>query len=314
MKLKARKYSLIFLFLFSAFIFKGCQAPLYRETQLLMGTFVEVISTDPRAANIVFSEIRHIEKLLSVYDPNSQISQLNQKGKLTVSPQTYKLLKKAKEFWQNSEGAFDISVGPLMDLWGFRNRDFRIPSEEEIKTARQKVGMDKIIFQDATNMIELTVPGMQLDCGGIAKGYAVDCAVQKLRRENIKSCLINAGGDIYCLGSRGRTAWKVAIQRPDKKAILKVIFVKDKAVATSGNSEQFFIAEGQIYSHIIDPCSGYPVKTAFSSVTVTSNDCMTADFLATAAFVLGKDKAELLASKYNSKIELFYTQDEKPLS
>jgi len=264
-----------------------------------MGTFVEVTSFDKKAASIVFAEVKRIENLLSKYNSESEVSRLNNIGKLTVSPETFYIIKKSKEFWQASNGAFDITVAPLVELWGFRDKKYYVPQEEEIKNTLNLVGSDKIILHDSDNMIEFETLGTKIDLGAIAKGYAVDCAVNKLKKAGIKSCLINAGGQIYCLGDKFGQPWKVAIQDPQKDGFIDYLELKNQAVATSGDYEQYFIKENKRYAHIFNPKTGYPAESDVISVTVIAPDGLTADALATAIFVLGKAKGTELAKKFS---------------
>lgn len=277
----------------------GCQSQqLYRDKRIAMGTFVEVISPDKRAANIAFDEIKRIEGLLSKYKENSEISRLNKFGKLNISPDTSYIIRKAKEFWLASDGAFDITVGPLMDLWGFTNKKYYFPQKYEIKNTLGLVGFNKIFLSNNDTVIQFDTLGVKIDLGAIAKGYAIDCAINKLKRAGIKSCLINAGGDMYCLGDRFAKPWNVAIQDPRQEGILEYLELKDKAIVTSGDYQQYFIKDARRYSHIFNPKTGYPADSGVISVTVIAPDCLTADALATSIFVLGKVKGEALAKKF----------------
>ncbi|MDP2906090.1 MAG: FAD:protein FMN transferase, partial [Candidatus Omnitrophota bacterium] len=172
-------------------LLSGClQQPLHRDTRVLMGTFVEVVSTDARAQKIAFDEIKRIEDLLSKYRPESEVSRLNRAGKLKVSAETFALLKTCKEFSAATDGAFDVSVGALVDLWGFTDKKFRVPSEQEIAAALAKVGSDKIVLNESDSTVEFSTPGLKIDLGGVAKGYAVDRAIEKIKQAGIDNCLI----------------------------------------------------------------------------------------------------------------------------
>jgi thiamine biosynthesis lipoprotein len=264
-----------------------------------MGTFVEVISPDKRAPDIVFTEIKKIEELVSKYNPNSEIFRLNRMGESEVSPDTFYLLQKAREFWQVSDGAFDVTVGPLMDLWGFTDKNYQVPDDKDIKKTLGLVGFDKISFDNSKNMVKFNISGMKIDLGGIAKGYAVDKAVNKLIAEGIRSCLINAGGQIFCLGDKFGKPWRVMIKNPSSQAASNYLLeVKNMAVATSGDYEQFFVKDNKRYSHIINPKTGYPVDNNIVSVTVIAHDGVTCDALSTSIFVLGKEKGEELAKRF----------------
>lgn len=277
----------------------GCQnQALYKNNQVMMGTFVEVTSPQEEAAPIVFNEMKRIESLLSKYDPASQIYQLNQSGKLKVSNEAFYIIKKSVEFFNQSGGAFDITVAPLVDLWGFTKKNYKVPEDKKIKKTLAYVGSDKIILHQNDNVVEFKLSGMRVDLGGIAKGYAVDCAVNKLKAAGIKDCLINAGGQIYCLGNKSGEPWKVAIRDPRADNFLGYLRLENRAVATSGDYQQYFFNDNKRYAHILDPKTGYPASSGITSVTVIAPDGLTADALSTAIFVLGKEKGEALAKKY----------------
>jgi thiamine biosynthesis lipoprotein len=288
-------------------ILAGCQnQQLHREARVMMGTFVEVTSPDKRALDIVFSEIKRIEDLLSKYKEDSEISRLNKLGRLAVSPDTFYILEKSKEFWQISDGAFDITVGPLMDLWGFSDKKFRVPQDENIKNTLRLVGMDKIILHKNNSVVEFCVSGMKIDLGAIAKGYALDCTAIKLKKAGINSCLINAGGQVYGLGYKFGKPWTVAIKSPQGFDFIGYVDLKDRSAATSGDYEQFFVKENKRYCHIFNPKTGYPENSGLASVTVVANNGLTADALATAIFVLGKDKGMELAKKFpDASVKIF---------
>ncbi len=299
-----------FLVLTFAFLC-GCQKQqLYNDNRVMMGTFVEVTSPYKWAAGIVFSEMQRIEDLLSKYKPDSEVSKLNQSGKLNASPDTYFIIKKSKEFWQVSDGAFDITVAPLVDLWGFTDKKYSLPREEEIKNTLKLVGSDKIILQDDDSMVKFKLSGMKIDLGAIAKGYALDCAADKLRKAGIKSCLINAGGQVYALGDKFGKPWKIAIKGPRDNDFTGYLELKDKSVATSGDYEQYFIKHNVRYSHILNPKTGYPAYSGVVSVTVIASNGLTADTLATAIFVLGKEKSRALLKKFpDAEVKIIEEKD-----
>ncbi len=305
----------------------GCQSKtLHRDTQVIMGTFVEVISPDKEASNIVFTEIRRVENLLSKYKEDSEIAKLNKLGKLKVGPDTFYVLQKAKDFWQLSDGMLDITVGPLLDIWGFSDKKYYLPKDKEIKQALSRVGFDKIIFNVDDNMVKFKIPGMKIDLGGIAKGYAVDCAVRKLKEHQIKSCLINAGGQIYCLGDKFGRPWRIAMKNPrgffgtlpqiqEKVSLMKPFLeLKDMAVSTSGDYEQYFMNKGKRYAHIFNPKTGYPSNSGIVSVTVIAPDGLTADALSTSVFILGKDKGLKLVQRFkDARVEIIEERDTSPI-
>ncbi len=274
----------------------GCQSHyLYKDSRVILGTFVEVISPHKEAAGIVFTEIKRIENLLSKYNPESEVSKLNKLGNFKVSPETFYIIKKSKEFWQVSDGAFDITVAPLVDLWGFTDKKYYLPKEEEIKDILNLIGSNKIIFNIDENVIKFSVSGMKIDLGAIAKGYAVDCAVKKLKENNIKSCLINAGGQIYALGDKFGLTWKIAVRNPRGKDAIDYLALKDKAVSTSGDYEQYFMVQESIpplfssktkqggqEKHFPNPARVYfplPIKERYIPLQKSPNVIAEGDFL-----------------------------------
>ncbi|MBM3249567.1 MAG: FAD:protein FMN transferase [Candidatus Omnitrophica bacterium] len=278
----------------------GCQErEFYTDKRVMMGTFIEVTSQDRRAGQIVFSEFGRIENLLSKYKAESEVSRLNRLGELAVSPETFFVIGKAKEFWQKSGGAFDITVGPLDDLWGFTQKDYRLPQEAEVRKTLKRIGSDKIVLNSAANVVKFSLPGMKIDLGAIAKGYALDCAVKRLRENNITSCLISAGGQVYCLGEKSGRPWRVGIKGPENSGMAGYLDLKDKCVSTSADYEQYFKEGGKVYGHIFDPRTGYPADKGIASVSVVSPDGLTADALSSAIFILGEEKGLELAKKLN---------------
>lgn len=301
-QLKLSLLTSVFCFLVS--VLCGCQSRhLYRDTRLLMGTIVEVVSSDKRAADVAFKEIERIENLLSFYKNDSETSLLNTQGKIEASPETVFVIKKAGEFWKATKGAFDVTMAPLLELWGFPDRNYRIPGDSEIRETLELIGFDKVKIND--NIIEFKVRGMKIDLGAIAKGYAVDCAVKKLKLAGINIALINAGGDIYCLGDKNGTPWRIAIKAGQSTDYAGYLKLKDKAVATSGNYEWYFDIGNTRYCHIMNPATGKPVDSGVVSVSVIADDCLTADALATSIFVLGKEKGMALAKEFGAEAEVY---------
>lgn len=275
---------------------KETKNPLFNEERVLLGTFVKVISPSDKAAEIAFREIERIEGLLSKYKPESEVYRLNKTGKIKASPETFFIIKRAKEFYALSNGAFDITVGPLVDLWGFTEKNYRVPHKKDLNKALNLVGSDKIILRVEDNVIQFLLPGMKIDLGAIAKGYAVDCAIEKLKKAGIKDCLINAGGQVYCLGKNYSKPWRVSIRNPAGGKKNNILELRDKAVSTSGIYEQNFIKESAVYGHIINPKTGMPVENSLLSVTIVTGNSLDADALSTAIFILGGETKALAAA------------------
>ncbi|MFZ5800218.1 MAG: FAD:protein FMN transferase [Candidatus Omnitrophota bacterium] len=276
-----------------------------------MGTYCEVISDDPRAAKIAFSEIKRLEKLLNRFDPNSEVGQLNRLGKLKVSGDTLKVIKKSRLAFNKSSGAFDITVAPSVEVWRQAKQNNKLPDARAIRTARDLINSQNLLIDENNRIVSFVKPKMQIDLGGIAKGYAVDCAIKKLQEAGVKSALVNLGGNMYALGSRAGKSWKIGIRHPrQKRKLMGEIFLTDRGVSTSGDYEQYFTLQGRRYSHIINPKTGSPVDNEVVSVTVLAPDAATADFLSTAILVLGKAKGRKLAESFPNTQAVIISRDD----
>lgn len=280
---------------------QGKAAPgLYQQSQFLLDTLVEitVVSSDEHAAHqaieAAYAEIGRIESLLSRYSLESQISLVNQSaGKEQFTPvvqEVYAIVQRSLHYAGMTSGVFDISIGPVIDAWGIGTQHERIPDQEELQRLLRLVDYRKIGL-DLAQGIRLPDPDMTLDLGGIAKGYAIDQAIEVLRRHGVTMALVNAGGDIRCLGTKADgTPWRIGIQNPRKNtAIVGVVNISDAAVATSGDYERYFMQQGIRYHHIFDPATGMPVREC-QSVTIVAPTAEQADVMATAIFVMGPDR------------------------
>jgi len=286
--------------------FSGCKCngPV-TKTQAFMGTVVEIsvcganISEAGKllAVDKAFQRIKEIEGLMSLYNETSEISKINNFADIRpveVSNDTIKVLKRADEISNITGGAFDITIAPLVDLWGFgaKGMVLKPPDEAQIKEALNLVGMDKIKIDYSRKTVRFLKNGVKIDLNGIAQGYAVDCAIEILKDNGIRNAMVNAGGEVMCIGnSNSGRPWKVGIQHPrSKNELLTSVNIENKAMSTSGDYENFFFLDKKHVSYNIDFRTGRPVVNSPASVSVTAPDCMTADSLATAIFVLGVDK------------------------
>lgn len=260
-----------------------------KRSEMIMGTTVEitVIPANEEAIREAFLAIRKVDKLMSLYQPDSEVSRLNEQGENQLSPETIQVIQQAIKFAEMTEGVFDITCRPLINLWKKAKKEQKIPSPEEIERARKLVDYRKIILKG--NLVKLPEPGMKIDLGGIAKGYAVDKAIEVLKTKGVRRALVNAGGDLYVLGTPGwGKKWTVGVQDPrNLEEILTTLEASDCGIATSGDYRRYFTIEGQRFSHIVDPRTGQTVEEVPMSVTIIAPDATTADALATGVFVLG---------------------------
>ena len=227
------------------------------------------------AVDAAFAEVQRLDQMLSNYKPESELSEINRyagEHPVAVTQEMFDLLAACVEYSRDSEGAFDITVGPLMKVWGFYKGTGRLPHRAEILGAMERVGYRNIVLDAAHRTVRLAKEGAELDPGGIGKGYAVDRMVEVLKQYGIQAALVSASGSsIYGLGAPpGEKGWKVEIRDPknEKKSVAEV-YLKDESMSTSGNYEKFFRAEGRIYSHIMDPRTGWPAQGVLSVSAVT---------------------------------------------
>lgn len=263
-----------------------------KQIEMIMGTLVEVtvIPANEKAIREAFEALKKVDALMSTYKEDSEISILNREGKAQVSEETLEVIEDAIKFSNLTDGAFDITCRPLINLWKKAKKEEKVPTEEEMEEAISLVGYQRIILEG--NQIRLEKEGMQIDLGGIAKGYAVDKAIEALEKNSIKRALVNAGGDLYALGTdpQGKK-WQIGVQDPrEEDKIIDIMKVKDKAVATSGDYRRYFTLEGKRFSHIVNPKTGLTVQDVPMSVTIIGPDATTTDALSTGVFVLGPEE------------------------
>jgi thiamine biosynthesis lipoprotein len=245
-----------------------------------------------KASDAAFARIKELNGILSHYDSNSELSQLGRlsgTGKsMKISDEFWLVLNRSVELSARSGGAFDVTIGPFMKLWRRSRRQHELPAKARIEMARASVGFDKIKLEAKTQSAQLAASGMQLDLGGIAKGYAGDEALKVLREHGIKSALVDAGGDVVAGDAPpGRAGWRVGIVPLDSGGKpSRLLIVTNQAVATSGDAFQYVVIEGVRYSHLMNPKTGLGI-TDHSRVTIVAPDGITADSLASAVSVLG---------------------------
>ena len=297
----------------------ACSPPKKQETQIsgpTMGTtyhvkFVSIDGVDEQKLKQQIDQtLININRLMSTYIKDSEISKFNQWSSIEpfpMSAQTLNVLNEAQRLGVMSAGLLDVTVGPLVNLWGFgpQSRPEKIPTKELIHTTQQQVGLDKLTI--GATWASKAQPGLYVDLSTIAKGYAVDQLAEILQTLNINNFLVEIGGEMRLAGLKASNKpWKIAIEKPETKqrTIQRIISVGDNAVATSGDYRNYYEHDGVRYSHLINPTTGYPIKHNLVSVTVVHASSMTADGLATALNVMGKEKALELAETYDIAVLL----------
>jgi len=287
---------------------------------LVMGTFARVVAvaadgnTANRCMEAAFAEIQKVDELMSDYKSDSEISEVNQdafRRAVKISESTYEVLQRSVEISNLTDGAFDITVGPLVDLLRRAEKKDVTPGEDEIARAKSKAGFEKLILDQKNRTARFAIDGMRLDLGGIAKGYAVDKAIQAMQKAGAVGGMVDIGGDIRCFGRalQGKSHWLIGLQDPKMaknskfpapgqsgRALLLTLKLVNAAVATSGDYQQFVLIKGKRYSHIINRQMGTCAQ-GLSSVTIIADNATDADALATAVSVMGVEKGLALIEK-----------------
>jgi FAD:protein FMN transferase len=242
-----------------------------------------------------FEEVRRLDQVMSNYREDSEWSRLNQlagKESVQVSPETFDLLVRCLDYSRASEGSFDITVGPLMKLWGFYKGTGRVPHRAEIRDAMSRIGWQNIQLDSKNRTVRFLRSGLNIDPGGIGKGYAVDHMADILKKGGVTSGIISAGrSSIYAIGvpPNEPRGWRVAIPHPHErgKDVFEV-FLKNESLSTSGTSEKFFVAGGTTYSHIMNPRTGFPAQ-GMLLVSVVAPKTLDSEAWTKPFFVMGRD-------------------------
>ena len=282
--------------------------------QIVMGTFAHIIAvaqnagTAKKCIRAALEEIHKVDDLMSDYKSDTDISRVNREAyekPVQVSEATFEVLQRSIEFSKMTDGAFDVTVGPLVALFRKAKETEVAPSEEQIAEAKSKVGFEKLKLDNENRTVQFSEKGMLLDLGGIAKGYAIDKAIEAAQRCGAVGAMVDIGGDVRCFGlpPKGRDHWLIGLQDPNSAiegmeggGLRLVLKVTNEAVATSGDYQQFVIIEGKRYSHIMNRRTGKSAES-LSSVTIIADNATDADALATAVSVMGAEKGLALIEK-----------------
>jgi thiamine biosynthesis lipoprotein len=278
---------------------------LFVESRNAMGTVFSIYlyAKDGTQAGALFEaafeEIERLEETLSNYRETSELSRINRlaaRQAVTTDPEVFALLHACLAYSQRTNGAFDITVGPLMRAWGFFRDQGRYPADEELGRARESVGWQHVHLDPATRAVRFDTAGVELDLGAVGKGYAVDCVVKLLRESGVKAALIDAGSStLHALdGPPGKSGWRVHIPKPgDRGQTASTVTLSNQSLSTSGSYEKFFQLEGARYCHVMDPREGVPVKGVLQT-TLIAGDSTTTDALSNAMFVMGPEAGNRL--------------------
>lgn len=318
MKLKS-KINRWFYLMAVAFLLLGCDNEKHTEAisqdVFAMDTYMTVSAYGKNAKKAVEAACNRILELdgkLSIGKADSEIAKLNTEKNVQVSKETCDLIKEAVFLSKETGMAFDPTILPLMELWGFTTQNYRVPEESEIKEALACVDVSSVTMDETDHQVSLGSQGQRIDLGGIAKGYTSSEVMKIFKEQGVQNGIVSLGGNVQALGTKpDGSLWRVAIQHPLKEQeYLGVVNVADKAVITSGGYERYFEQDGRIYHHILDPSTGYPSASNLISVTIVSADGTLADGLSTALFVMGYDKAADYWHNHRDQFDMIlFTQD-----
>lgn len=246
-----------------------------------------------KAVDSAVKEINRLDALLSTGKDTSEVSALNKNEGGDLSADTNALMDAALDLYESTDHVFDITIYPVMKLWGFTDQNYKVPSDGDLKAALELVDASTLDYNQSKKTVDFTVKGTKIDFGGIAKGYTSATVAQLYRDLGVTSGLINLGGNVQTVGLKpDGSEWRIGIQHPeDENAMLGVVTTHDEAVITSGGYERNFEEDGVVYHHIIDPSTGYPADSGLISVTIVSEDGTLADGLSTSLFIMGREKA-----------------------
>lgn len=267
-------------------------------------TFTAVGKESETAVDAAIEEVKRLETLLSCEKKESEIFYLNKNKEGKVSKETEVLLEKSLKFYRETEGLFDITIYPLMELWGFPSRNYKVPSNGELLETLSLVDASKIQLKEGRVTLG---EGQKIDLGGIAKGYTAERIMELYQEYNVSCGYVSLGGNVQTKNRKSDgSLWRIGIQHPKKSQgeLIAVVEVESKAVVTSGGYERYFEQGGKVYSHIIDPKTGYPEEGNLSSVTVISEDGILADALSTSLYLMGEEKAKDYWRQHREEFEM----------
>lgn len=308
---KKNRLLFIFFFLATVLLLTGCffNKPVRTSHSEfgLMETFVNITlyANDEKSGQLavrrVLDIMQRLEKDLSRHLDDSPVSKINQQAgiaKVEVPENVFELIKLGKKMGTETGGSFDITVTPLLDLWGFGTVTPRVPTEKELEEVLNLVDYRQIQLAEEENSVFLSKKGMALDLGGIAKGYIVDRGIGELVSFGIQSAFLDVGGDIRVVGTKpDGSPWRIGIRHPrNRNEIIAVLSLADRAVVTSGDYERFFKMNGTKYHHLLDPATGRPASKGLISVTVIAPNAVMADIFSTAFFIMGKEESLKIAA------------------
>ena len=288
----------------------------YTSELFAMDTYMEITAYGDNAKEAVAkasARINELDGMLSTGNSDSEVSKLNSEKELKLSEDVGNIMERSLEISESTGGVFNPAIYPIMQLWGFDTKNYKVPNKKELESTLKNINESKIKYDSKTRVAKLDKK-MKIDFGGIAKGYTSSEVMKVFKDNGIKSGLVSLGGNVQALGAKpDGSKWKVAVQNPDSdESYIGVLEIAGKAVITSGGYERYFEKDGKTYHHIIDPATGYPADSGLKSVTIISSDGTLADGLSTSLFIMGIDKAKEYWRANSDKFDaILLTNDNK---
>ena len=330
MFLKFNKLSVIMIVIFTLALTSCTPAPSdpvpnqdkpITKSDFILGTIIDITIYDKNDETIIdkaFDRIREIEAKMTINNADtSEIIALNEasgKGGVKVSPDTFDVLERAKYYSELTGGLFDPTVGSIVKLWNIGTEYAAVPDPKVLEEKRKLINKDKLILDRSTLTATLEDPGMQVDLGAIAKGYAADEVAKILKENGVQHSIINLGGNVLTIGGNMiGNPWKIGIQNPfnPRGDFLGIVEIKDKTVVTSGTYERYFEEGGKRYHHILDPRTGYPSDNEIASVSIITDSSMDADGNSTSVLLLGLEEGLKFVESQKVIEAIFVTYDKK---
>lgn len=320
-----KKISCFLAALMTLTLFVGCSkskvpAEPTSKTALVLGTVCTITlhdSDDTAIIDEAIARLSELEDILSINKTGTELDKVNEMAGIEpvkVSADTLNVVKKGLEYSSLSNGTLDITVGPLVKLWGIGTEWAAVPSQEDIDAAKKLINYKDVVIDEGNSTIYLKNPGMIIDLGAIAKGYAADEVVRLLKNNGVKSAIVNLGGNIFALGKKvDGSDWKVGVQNPEKdgESTIGYVTVDNKSVVTSGVYERYFEEDGKKYHHILSPETGFPYENEILGVSILSNTSIDGDSLSTTLFALGIEEGLKLIESIDGVDAIFVTRDHK---
>lgn len=291
--------------------------PYQMNSGMVFGTVYNITyECDSNLHQAIKSELQKVDNSLSPFNEHSVITAINQNQDVKPDEMFLTVFNKAMEISRETDGAFDITVAPLVNAWGFGFKNGSQPNRQQVDSLRRLIGYEKVILKN--DRIVKQSPDIMLDCSAIAKGYGSDVVARFLQQQGVKNFMVEIGGEVVTSGvNPQRLPWRIGVTKPTddtlsiKGEIQSVLNVTDLAMATSGNYRNFYYKGGKKYAHTIDPKTGYPVQHSLLSATVLAKDCATADAYATSFMVLGIDGAKKVLERHPELMAYFIYADDK---